>query len=77
MPPPESDTIVIRWPGNANYEFAYKSKAYLFDTYFNRTPRSHDLGFTADVKKATAIFIGRSAMTVPTALHVVFFDPKP
>jgi hypothetical protein len=23
-PPPESDTVVIRWLGNANFEFAYK-----------------------------------------------------
>ena len=61
MPPQESDTVVIRWLGNANYEFAYKGKVYLFDTYFNRTPRSHDLGFTAaDVKTATAIFVSHA-----------------
>src|ERR1700761_350249 len=61
MPPQDSDTVVIRWLGNANYEFAYKGKVYLFDTYFNRTPRSHDLGFTAaDVKTATAIFVSHA-----------------
>src|ERR1700761_7419890 len=60
-PPQDSDTVVIRWLGNANYEFAYKGKVYLFDTYFNRTPRSHDLGFTAaDVKTATAIFVSHA-----------------
>ena len=61
LPPPESDTVVIRWLGNANYEFAYKGKVYLFDAYFDRTPRSHKLGFTAaDVKKAEAIFVSHA-----------------
>src|ERR1700759_716674 len=61
FPPADSETVVIRWLGNANYEFAYKNKVYLFDTYFNRTPRSHDLGFTAaDVKTATAIFVSHA-----------------
>jgi L-ascorbate metabolism protein UlaG (beta-lactamase superfamily) len=61
MPPVDSETVVIRWLGNANYEFAYKNKVYLFDAYFDRTPRSHDLGFTAaDVKVATAIFVSHA-----------------
>lgn len=61
MPPSDSETVVIRWLGNANYEFAYKNKVYLFDAYFDRTPRSHDLGFTAaDVKTATAIFVSHA-----------------
>ena len=61
LPPPDSETVVIRWLGNANYEFAYKGKVYLFDSYFDRTPRSHKLGFTAaDVKTATAIFVSHA-----------------
>jgi L-ascorbate metabolism protein UlaG (beta-lactamase superfamily) len=61
LPGAESDTVVIRWLGNANFEFAYKGKVYLFDTYFDRTPRSHDLGFkAADVTKADAIFISHA-----------------
>jgi L-ascorbate metabolism protein UlaG (beta-lactamase superfamily) len=61
MPPADSETVVIRWLGNANFEFAYKGKVYLFDTYFDRTPRSHALGFTAaDVKKAEAIFVSHA-----------------
>jgi len=61
MPPADSETVVIRWLGNANYEFAYKGKVYLFDTYFDRTTRSHKLGFTAaDVKKAEAIFVSHA-----------------
>jgi hypothetical protein len=47
MPPPESDIVVIRWLGNANFEFAYRGKVYLFDAYFDRTPRAHNVGFPA------------------------------
>jgi L-ascorbate metabolism protein UlaG (beta-lactamase superfamily) len=61
LPPPSSDTVVIRWLGNANFEFAYKGKVYLFDAYFDRPPRSHDLGFkAADVVKAEAIFVSHA-----------------
>jgi L-ascorbate metabolism protein UlaG (beta-lactamase superfamily) len=61
LPPPESDVVVIRWLGNANFEFAYKGRVYLFDTYFDRTPRSHDIGFrAADVSKAEAIFVSHA-----------------
>jgi L-ascorbate metabolism protein UlaG (beta-lactamase superfamily) len=61
LPPRESDTVVIRWLANANFEFAYKGKVYLFDAYFDRTPRSHPLGFTAaDVTKAEAIFVSHA-----------------
>jgi len=61
LPPPDSDTVVIRWLGNANFEFAHKGKVYLFDAYFDRTPRSHALGFkAADVAKAEAIFVSHA-----------------
>jgi L-ascorbate metabolism protein UlaG (beta-lactamase superfamily) len=61
MPPAESDIVVIRWLGNANFEFAHKDKVYLFDAYFDRTPRAHQLGFTAaDVTKAEAIFVSHA-----------------
>src|SRR5690242_7139628 len=61
MPPPDSDVVVIRWLGNAKFEFAHKGKVYLFDAYFDRTPRSHDLGFKAsDVSKAEAIFVSHA-----------------
>jgi L-ascorbate metabolism protein UlaG (beta-lactamase superfamily) len=61
MPPPDSDVVVVRWLGNANFEFAHKGKVYLFDAYFDRTPRSHDLGFkAADVTKAEAIFVSHA-----------------
>src|SRR5215471_166004 len=61
LPPPESDMVVIRWLGNANFEFAYKGKVYLFDAYFDRAPRSHSIGFkAADVSKAEAIFVSHA-----------------
>src|SRR3981189_1066091 len=61
MPSPDSDTVVIRWLGNANFEFAYKGKVYLFDAYFDRTPRTHQVGFTsADVSKAQEIFVSHA-----------------
>ena len=61
LPAPESDIVVIRWLGNANFEFAHKGTVYLFDAYFDRTPRAHKLGFTAaDVSKADAIFISHA-----------------
>jgi len=60
-PPPDSDTVVIRWLGNANFEFAHKGKVFLFDAYFDRTPRSHKLGFAAkDVTKAEGIFVSHA-----------------
>ena len=60
-PPQSSDTVLIRWLGNANFEFDYKGKAYLFDAYFDRTPRAHNIGFTAaDVRNAAAIFVSHA-----------------
>jgi L-ascorbate metabolism protein UlaG (beta-lactamase superfamily) len=61
LPPRDSDVVVVRWFGNANFEFAYKGRVYLFDAYFDRTPRSHDIGFrAADVSKADAIFLSHA-----------------
>ena len=60
-PSADSDTVVIRWLANANYEFAYKGKVYLFDAYFDRVSRNRDLGFkTAQVTKAEAIFVSHA-----------------
>ncbi len=60
-PPSESDIVVVRWLGNANFEFAYKGKVYLFDAYFDRTPRSHNIGVAAkDVRKAEGIFVSHA-----------------
>jgi len=61
LPPEQTDTVVVRWLGNANFEFAYKGKVYLFDAYFDRTPRSHDIGLkVSDITKAEAIFVSHA-----------------
>ncbi len=61
LPPLDSDIVVIRWLGNTNFEFGYKNKVYLFDAYFDRTSRSHPLGFkAADVSRAEAIFVSHA-----------------
>jgi L-ascorbate metabolism protein UlaG (beta-lactamase superfamily) len=59
VPGPRSDTAVIRWLGTANYEFAWRGKVYLFDTFYDRPGRTRPIGFTVDqVKRADVIFIG-------------------
>jgi ribonuclease BN (tRNA processing enzyme) len=41
--------------------FASGSKVYLFDAYFDRAPRSHNISFkAADVSKAEAIFVSHA-----------------
>lgn len=61
LPPRGTDTVVVRWLGNANFEFAYKGKVYLFDAYFDRTPRSHDIGIkVSDITKAEAVFVSHA-----------------
>jgi L-ascorbate metabolism protein UlaG (beta-lactamase superfamily) len=61
VPSADSDTVAVRWLGNANYEFAYKGKVYLFDAYFNRKARSHDIGFKAEqVTRADAVFVSHA-----------------
>src|SRR5688572_17160233 len=59
MAPKDPETVVIRWLGHTNYELAYRGNVFLLDTYYDRVPRSHPIGVApADLKKATAIFIG-------------------
>lgn len=61
LPPADSDTVVLRWLANANFEFGYKGKVYLFDAFFDRSPRSRKIGFkAADVSKAEAIFVSHA-----------------
>ena len=61
LPAADSDTVAIRWLANANYEFAYKGKVYLFDAYFDRVSRNRDLGFkAAQVTRAEAIFVSHA-----------------
>jgi len=61
MLPADSDTAVIRWLGNANYEVAFGGKVYLFDTYYDRVARSRPIGFAvADVRLADVIFLSHA-----------------
>ncbi len=71
--PKTSETAVLRWLANANYELDYRGQVFLFDTYYNRKARNRPLGFTADqVKRASVIFLGHGHFdhmsdTVPVA----------
>jgi L-ascorbate metabolism protein UlaG (beta-lactamase superfamily) len=59
MLPADQEKIELRWLGTANYELDYKGQVFLLDTYYDRTPRTHPIGFHAkDVTRATAIFLG-------------------
>jgi L-ascorbate metabolism protein UlaG (beta-lactamase superfamily) len=61
VPGKSSDIAVLRWLGNANYEIDYRGQVFLFDTYFDRTARNHDLGFkVSDIKRADAIFVSHA-----------------
>jgi L-ascorbate metabolism protein UlaG (beta-lactamase superfamily) len=61
MLPARSNTAVIRWLGNANYEVAFGGKVYLFDTYYDRVSRSRPIGFSVpQVKRADAIFLSHA-----------------
>jgi L-ascorbate metabolism protein UlaG (beta-lactamase superfamily) len=58
MLPAASETAVVRWLGNANYEIAFGGKIYLLDTFYDRVSRSRPIGFNVeDVKKADVIFL--------------------
>ena len=57
--PANRNVVELRWLGTANYELDYHGHVYLLDTYYDRKPRDHPLGFkAADVKRADAIFLG-------------------
>src|SRR5258708_3594404 len=59
--PGASDTVVVRWLGNANYEVTFGGKVFLFDAYFDRVARSRPIGFAVpDVRKADAILVSHA-----------------
>jgi L-ascorbate metabolism protein UlaG (beta-lactamase superfamily) len=61
VPSAQSDTVVLRWLGTANYEVAWRGKVFLFDTYYERPGRTRSIGFTVDqVKRADVILIGHA-----------------
>src|SRR5581483_11268206 len=58
VPSKNSDIVVLRWLGNANYEVDYQGQVFLFDTYFDRTARNHDIGFkVSQIKRADAVLV--------------------
>lgn len=60
-PPPPISTIVLRWLGTANYEFAYGDQVVLLDAYFDRGPRNRSIGLTAEgIKHANLILSGHA-----------------
>lgn len=55
----DSHLLTVRWMGGANIELTYKGQVILLSAYFNRGPRAHSIGFTAEqVNRADAIFLG-------------------
>ncbi|MBI4885864.1 MAG: hypothetical protein HY824_02115 [Acidobacteria bacterium] len=57
--PRDPETVVVRWLGHTNYELVYRGSIFLLDAYYDRVPRNHAIGIVpADVRKATAVFIG-------------------
>jgi L-ascorbate metabolism protein UlaG (beta-lactamase superfamily) len=61
VPGKSSTTVVLRWLGNANYEVDYQGHVFLFDAYFDRTARNHDIGVTVpQIKRADAILISHA-----------------
>ena len=59
--PKDPETVVVRWLGWTNYEVAYRGDVFLLDAYYDRGPRMHAVGVApADIRKASAIFIGHA-----------------
>jgi len=61
VPGKSSSIVVLRWLGNANYEVDYQGHVFLFDAYFDRTARNHDIGFPVSaIKRADALLISHA-----------------
>lgn len=61
VPSKSSSIVVLRWLGNANYEVDYQGRVFLFDAYFDRTARNHDIGVTVpQIKRADAILVSHA-----------------
>lgn len=61
VPGKSSSIVVLRWLGNANYEVDYQGHVFLFDAYFDRTARNHDIGITVpQIKRADAILVSHA-----------------
>lgn len=57
--PRDPSTLVIRWLGASNHEFAYRNTVVLMNAYYDRPSRTRPIGVNRDdFKRVDAIFIG-------------------
>lgn len=53
--------MTLRWLGTTNFEIAYRGQILLFDTYYDRGPRSRPIGvLPGDINRADLIVIGHA-----------------
>ena len=57
--PRDASTLVVRWLGASNHEFAYRNQVVLMNAYYDRPSRTKPIGVTRDdIKHVDAIFVG-------------------
>lgn len=57
--PRESSTLVVRWLGASNHEFAYRNQVVLMNAYYDRPSRTRPIGVARDdIKHVDEIFVG-------------------
>lgn len=60
-PMPPRGLMTLRWLGTTNFEIAYRGQILLFDTYYDRGPRSRPIGvLPGDISKADLIMLGHA-----------------
>lgn len=60
-PMPPSGVMSIRWLGTTNFEIAYRGQIILFDTHYDRGPRSRPIGvLPGDITRADLIMLGHA-----------------
>jgi L-ascorbate metabolism protein UlaG (beta-lactamase superfamily) len=60
-PMPPSGMMSIRWLGTTNFEIAYRGQIVLFDTHYDRGPRSRPIGvLPGDIARADLILLGHA-----------------
>lgn len=57
--PRDASTLVIRWFGASNHEFAYRNTVVLMNAYYDRASQTRSIGVERnDFKRVEAIFVG-------------------
>ena len=60
-PMPPGGVMSIRWLGTTNFEIAYRGQIVLFDTHYDRGPRSRPIGVLPDdIRRADLILLGHA-----------------